>query len=74
MSNMQQRGIEVYYSHHSHEQTEKYLRLADELDLLVSGGTDFHGENKPDIQLGTGLGDLRIPYSVVERMKDSRLS
>ena len=62
-------GIEVYYSNHSAEQTERYLSLAHKLDLLISGGSDFHGENKPDIRLGTGLGDLDIPYSILADMK-----
>ncbi|MCK4613378.1 MAG: PHP domain-containing protein, partial [Thermoplasmata archaeon] len=63
------RGIEAFYSTHSKEQTKGYLELAEKHDLLVSGGTDFHGENKPGINIGTGFGDLRIPYSLVERMK-----
>ena len=50
------RGIEVYHSGHSKEEIEKYLYLAQKYNLLVSGGSDYHGENvKPNIELGTGL-------------------
>jgi len=65
------KGIEAYYSGHSIEQTSLYLSMAEVYGLLVSGGTDFHGENKPDIRLGTGLGNLKIPYSLVDRMKEA---
>ena len=38
--------------------------------LLESGGSDFHGANKADIQIGTGRGNLRIPQEFAEKMKD----
>ncbi len=48
-------GIEVYHSSHTKKETNKYLEIANELGLLISGGTDYHGKfTKPDIQLGTG--------------------
>lgn len=48
-------GIEVYHSSHNKEDIEKYLKLANELNLLISGGSDYHGINtKPDIELGCG--------------------
>ena len=72
MKNKGLAGMEVYYSNHTPEQTELYLSLARKLDLIVSGGSDFHGENKPDIKLGTGLGDLDIPYSILADMKERR--
>ncbi len=49
-------GIEVYHSSHSKEEMERYLELANQFNLLVSGGSDFHGINtKPDVLLGTGI-------------------
>ncbi|QTA38427.1 PHP domain-containing protein [Thermosipho ferrireducens] len=45
------RGIEVYYSEHSQKQIEQYKNLAKRFDLLITAGSDFHGNNK-DIQLG----------------------
>lgn len=48
-------GIEVYHSSHSKEEMKKYLNIANKLELLVSGGSDYHGINtKPDIELGRG--------------------
>ena len=43
--------------------------LAAELDLAVSGGSDFHGANKPKIHLGTGKGSLFVPYAVFGHLK-----
>ena len=48
-------GIETRHIHHKPEDTEMLERLADELDLLKTGGTDYHGENKPKVKLGTGI-------------------
>jgi len=48
-------GIEVYHSDHTEEETEKYLKIANQFDLLISGGTDYHGPTvKPHIEIGTG--------------------
>lgn len=62
------RGIEVYYSGHSPSMEGMLKSLAAEEELLVTGGTDFHGANKPEIAMGTGLGNLRIPYVLAERL------
>lgn len=62
-------GIEVYYSTHTARQTREYLALAKQLDLLATGGSDFHGVTKPDISVGVGRGALRVPPSLVETMK-----
>lgn len=45
-------GIECYYSQHSEAETAAYLAIARRLGLLVSGGSDFHGDSKPDVKLG----------------------
>lgn len=54
-------GMEVYYSTYDEPTTAAAVAMADEFGLLPSGGSDFHGGNKPDIQLGEGRGALRIP-------------
>jgi len=46
--------------------------MAKELGLLISGGTDFHAKMKPHISIGTGYGNLTIPYSVLENIKEWR--
>lgn len=49
------KGIEVYHSSHTKEEMEYYLEIANKYNLLISGGSDFHGKNvKPDIELGSG--------------------
>lgn len=49
------KGIEVYHSSHSKKEINYYLEIANKYDLLISGGSDFHGKTvKPDIELGTG--------------------
>jgi len=45
-------GIEVYYSQHTNQQVAQYHSFASKYDLLVTAGSDFHGRNKPHIQLG----------------------
>jgi predicted metal-dependent phosphoesterase TrpH len=63
-------GVEVYYSTHAARQTREYLSLAQQLGLLVTGGSDFHGLTKPDIEVGIGKGSLHIPTSLLPKMKD----
>lgn len=63
-------GIEGYYTEYTKEMHEKYIQMAKELSLAISGGTDFHAKTKPHISIGTGYGDLKIPYSVLEGIKN----
>jgi predicted metal-dependent phosphoesterase TrpH len=62
-------GIEVHYSTHNTKQTGEYLSLAKRFDLLVTGGSDFHGLTKPDIHVGTGRGDLKVSSALLEPLK-----
>ena len=54
-------AMEVRYPLFDREQTALAERIADEFGLLPSGGSDFHGQNKPHIRLGTGRGELAVP-------------
>jgi len=63
-------GIEGYYTDYTPQMQADYGVLARELDLCISGGTDFHGEMKPHIAIGTGLGNMSIPYSVLEGIRE----
>jgi predicted metal-dependent phosphoesterase TrpH len=54
-------GIEVYHSDHNDEQTRMYLDLARKLNLLVTGGSDFHGQTKPTVRLG----HPRVPLAAI---------
>ncbi|MGN1131273.1 MAG: PHP domain-containing protein [Ruminococcus sp.] len=62
-------GMEVHYSKFTKEQTECAERLAEEFSLIKSGGSDFHGSNKPEISMGTGKGNLSIPYEFYENLE-----
>jgi predicted metal-dependent phosphoesterase TrpH len=66
-------GIEVHYSTHTKRQTMDYLDLAKRLDLLITGGSDFHGITKPDIEVGTGRGDLKVPRRLLDPLKEAAL-
>ena len=63
------RGIEAYYVDNTAQQTAMLLNLAKKHSLLVTGGSDFHGSFKPNIDIGIGRGDLHIPYELLENMK-----
>lgn len=62
-------GLEVLYSKYTPEQTERAKALVKRYGLQESGGSDFHGDNKPDIRMGTGRGDLRIPADYTENLR-----
>lgn len=62
-------GMEVLYPLFDEQQSRTLAAMAAEFGLLPSGGSDFHGANKPHIQLGTGLGDLRVPDSCRNALK-----
>lgn len=62
-------GMEAIYSMNSPGDERNMKKLAQEFHLLISGGSDFHGENKPYIHLGTGKGNLKIPDSILTDIK-----
>ncbi len=65
-------GIEVYHSSFSKDESDFYMKLAQKYDLLMSGGSDFHGPSvKPDIEVGHGKnGNIKIKkLSLVEEIK-----
>jgi len=68
MITMGLKGVEVYFPAHTPEQTRWYAELAKRYDLLMSGGTDFHGDIQPEIQMGVGRGDLRVPFELYEKL------
>ena len=62
-------GIESLYSTYTNQDERDMLHLADKYDLLLSGGSDFHGANKPNLDLGTGYGKLFVPEEFLTKMK-----
>ena len=64
-------GIETRYSKFSDKETETLERLAEKYGLLQSGGSDYHGAAKPTLHLGTGYGNLRVPFDFFEALKEA---
>ncbi len=65
------RGIECRYSGYDHDQVRYLESLAEEYGLLKTGGSDFHGDNKPYISLGTGMsGELDVPCAWLEPLRE----
>jgi predicted metal-dependent phosphoesterase TrpH len=60
------KGIEVYYPTHSRHDTEYFLTFAQEHNLLITGGSDFHGAHKPEIDLGC----MKVPAYLLDRLKE----
>jgi len=66
-------GLEIYHSEHSPALQAHYRQLAEEIGLLPTGGSDFHGAVKPDVELGAGRnGNVRVPFEFLERMRETR--
>ena len=64
------RGIEVWHSDHNAADTAHYLGVAARLGLLRTGGTDFHGGNKPAVELGTGRdGNVHVAREVLDELR-----
>jgi len=64
------RGIEVYHSDHSVSDQSRYKEIARKFALAVTGGSDFHGDVKPGVALGTGIKNgLNIPKSILDELR-----
>ncbi|MCR4909648.1 MAG: PHP domain-containing protein [Lachnospiraceae bacterium] len=63
-------AIEAYYTTHSPSDTREILELAERYGLFISGGSDFHGNNKVGVDLAVGKGDLRVSYDIYERLRE----
>ncbi|CAK7004421.1 MAG: 5'-3' exoribonuclease [Desulfovibrio sp.] len=63
-------AIEAYHSEHDAKAVRRAESLARRYKLAVSGGSDYHGDARPDIALGTGKGGLRVPFAVYENLKE----
>jgi hypothetical protein len=59
-------GIEAIYGRYTTDQRRGLRRMAKRLGLAATGGSDYHGTFKPDLEVGTGMGDLDVPDSALE--------
>ena len=62
-------GIEVFHSDHNAELKKEYLNMIKELGLISAGGSDFHGGAHPDVEIGCGKGDLKVPDLIFDVIK-----
>jgi hypothetical protein len=65
-------GMETEYAAYHRHEREGYADLARRFGLVVSGGSDYHGTYKEGLALGTGYGDLAVPESVLEGLRERR--
>lgn len=63
-------GIEVYYPEHAPDQVRQYRGLAEAFGLVATGGSDYHGANNPDIEMGRGFGSLNVPDDILDALRD----
>ena len=61
-------GLEVHYAEHSQSMVNFYRNIAKEKGLLITGGSDFHGNAKPEVKLGS----IKVPYELVEKLKAAK--
>ena len=67
-------GLEAIYSTYDASEERQMRRLAEKYGLLVSGGSDFHGGNKPGLDLGNGYGKLFVPCSLLDNIRNAAAS
>lgn len=65
-------GLEALYASYRRHERAGYADLARRFGLAVSGGSDYHGTYKPGLMLGRGYGDLAVPESVLERLREHK--
>ena len=72
MADLGMKGLEAYHSSNNKLESMKLQEMAVRHHLLPTGGSDFHGGNKPDISIGTGRGGLRVSSLLLEDIKRER--
>jgi 3',5'-nucleoside bisphosphate phosphatase len=65
-------GLECEYGRYTPEERRDYAQLAARHGLAVTGGSDYHGENKPDLRVGVGRGDLAVRDELLEELETRR--
>lgn len=62
-------AVEGYYTEYTEDMNLRYRKMAADIGLKLTGGSDFHGSNKDGYNIGTGKGNLRIPYELLESLR-----
>ena len=73
LTEMGLQGLECVYSTHSASDEREMRSLAKKYNLCVSGGSDFHGDNKPRTDLGTGYGKLYVPEEILDQIRQAHI-
>lgn len=63
-------GIECFYTTFTKSQSENLIRICKEKNLFTSGGSDYHGDFKPDVDMAIGYGNLKIKEEIINNWKD----
>ena len=65
-------ALEAYHPEHNSNQVRQVVDLAAHHGMLLCGGSDYHGTNKPSVALGVGKGGLRVPGYLLDKLKERR--
>jgi predicted metal-dependent phosphoesterase TrpH len=65
-------GLECEYGAYLPEERAPFHELARRHGLAPTGGSDYHGENKPGLSVGVGRGDLRVPDDYLSELESRR--
>lgn len=65
-------GIEAYYGEYTPALRTRIAEICEDLGIVATGGSDYHGKYKPHLSIGTGKGDLRVPDFVFDQLEQSR--
>lgn len=63
-------GIECFYTTFTKSQRENLIKICQDRNLLMSGGSDYHGNFKPDVEMATGFGNLKVEEYIINNWKD----
>ena len=64
-------GIECFYTTFTKEQSENLLKICRQKNLLISGGSDYHGNFKPDVEMAIGFGNLKVEEKIIKNWKNN---
>ena len=64
-------GLETLHSSHTIQQADRLRSIAREHGLINTGGSDFHGDSKPELIVGSGYGNLKVPADLLESLEDA---
>lgn len=63
-------GVEVYHSGHNRTEAKHYKQIAERLELVATGGSDYHGDHKHRVELGVLAGGKELPYETVDELRE----